>query len=191
MKRVLLDPGHGGRDPGAVGPTGLREKDVVLLVAQLLQTRLGAVSALPMQVRLTRTTDVLVGLRARALIANAWPADAFISLHCNAAANPQAHGFEVFTTPGQNRSDLLAQHLIDAVRVQLPELRLRVDRTDRDDDKEATFTVLAASRVPTALVEMAFISNPQEEGWLRQQAFLDRMVGALATGVQAFLGGGG
>ncbi len=182
-KRVLIDPGHGGPQPGAVGPSGLKEKHVALSVSGLIRDRL--ISAA--DVRMTRTADVGASLVVRADMANNWRADAFVSIHCNAAANRDAHGFEVFTAPGQNRSDVLAEEIIKAVAAAFPQMRIRADTTDGDRDKEANFTVITRARVPAALVELAFISNPREEDLLRQAAFQERMAGAIAQGITAFL----
>lgn len=92
--RVVLDPGHGGRDPGALGPDGLREKDVTLDIAHraapLLAHKLG-ISTL-----LTRDTDDYVALDERTARANAFNADLFISIHCNASKNPMARGIMTF-----------------------------------------------------------------------------------------------
>lgn len=92
--RVVLDPGHGGRDTGTIGPTGLREKDVVLSVAlrlkKLLEERLGT------EVILTRERDVFVPLEERTAIANQYGADLFVSIHANASRNRAAFGVETF-----------------------------------------------------------------------------------------------
>ena len=94
VKRVVLDPGHGGHDPGAIGPSGLREKDVTLDVAHraapLLARELG-ISTL-----LTRDSDDFIPLDERAARANAFQADLFISVHCNASEDPAARGFMTF-----------------------------------------------------------------------------------------------
>jgi len=94
LRRVVLDPGHGGHDPGAVGPAGLREKDVTLDVAHraapILARELG-VSTL-----LTRDSDDFVALDARTARANAFQADLFVSIHCNASEDPSARGFMTF-----------------------------------------------------------------------------------------------
>lgn len=93
-RRVVIDPGHGGSDPGAIGPGGLRESavtlDVARRVAERLATRYGV------QVVLTRDRDVYVDLEARAAHANEAGADAFVSIHCNAARNPDARGISTF-----------------------------------------------------------------------------------------------
>ena len=94
VARVAIDAGHGGSDPGAIGPSGVREKDVTLaiahLVAPILSNELGIVTML------TRDDDRLVPLDARAARANAFHADLFVSIHCNASENPGAHGVMSF-----------------------------------------------------------------------------------------------
>ena len=93
LKRVVLDAGHGGEDPGALGPGGTREKDVALDVVQ----RAGRVLlAKGVEVVLTRSDDTFVPLEERAARANAADADLFLSVHCNAAENTTAKGFEVY-----------------------------------------------------------------------------------------------
>lgn len=95
---VVIDAGHGGADPGAHGPSGVREKDVTLAIARKLAERLRAGGRV--EVRLTRDRDTLIALRDRPRLANAWrrpgqPA-LFVSLHCNASPSPQASGVEVY-----------------------------------------------------------------------------------------------
>ncbi|MFH1288380.1 MAG: N-acetylmuramoyl-L-alanine amidase [bacterium] len=91
---VVLDPGHGGIDPGAIGPTGLKEKDVVLDIA--LKTKKLLTRKLGIKVILTREKDVFVPLRKRAAIANNAKADLFISMHINASRRSYASGIEVY-----------------------------------------------------------------------------------------------
>lgn len=94
LRTIVIDPGHGGRDTGAVGPNGLREKNVVLEIAlklrRLIQKRLG------IRVVMTRTEDVFVPLEERTAIANRAKADFFISIHVNAAPKTRAKGFETY-----------------------------------------------------------------------------------------------
>ncbi|NIA08454.1 MAG: AMIN domain-containing protein [Nitrospiraceae bacterium] len=94
VRRVVIDPGHGGKDPGATGPTGLREKDVVLKIAKkvdlLLKKEVGC------QVILTRSTDRFLPLTQRTAIANARKADLFISIHANASPDRRVHGVETY-----------------------------------------------------------------------------------------------
>jgi N-acetylmuramoyl-L-alanine amidase len=94
VTRVAIDAGHGGSDPGAIGPTGLREKDVTLAVAHLVAPMLS--SELGILTMLTRDDDRLVPLDERAARANAFHADLFVSIHCNASENTAAHGVMSF-----------------------------------------------------------------------------------------------
>jgi len=93
IKKIVLDPGHGGKDPGAVSMSGLREKDIVLDIALRIKRYLETES---IEVRLTRSDDTFVSLWRRADIANKYGADFFISIHANAAHSRYARGFEVF-----------------------------------------------------------------------------------------------
>lgn len=93
VKRIVLDPGHGGKDPGAIGPRGLKEKDVVLSLAKRIKPRL---EALGYEVLMTRTTDVFVELKDRARFANDNKADLFVSLHTNASKNRSVRGIETY-----------------------------------------------------------------------------------------------
>jgi N-acetylmuramoyl-L-alanine amidase len=93
-KRIVIDPGHGGKDPGAISPSGLKEKDIVLQVALMVASRLRENPAY--EVILTRDRDVFVPLEERTAIANANDADLFLSIHVNAAPNRQARGIETY-----------------------------------------------------------------------------------------------
>lgn len=107
VRRVVLDPGHGGHDPGATGPDGLREKDVTLDIAHraapLVARELG-ISTL-----LTRDSDDYVALDERTARANAFQADLFVSIHCNASENAASHGVMTFVLDAS--PDVLASHV--------------------------------------------------------------------------------
>jgi N-acetylmuramoyl-L-alanine amidase len=94
IRRIVIDPGHGGHDPGAVGPSGLQEKDVVLSVGLRLRDLLK--DELGLDVVMTRSTDVFIPLEERTAIANKVNADLFLSVHANAAANRNAAGIETY-----------------------------------------------------------------------------------------------
>jgi N-acetylmuramoyl-L-alanine amidase len=94
VRRVVLDPGHGGSDPGAIGPTGLTEASVTLDVTRRIAERLA--TNFGVQVSLTRDEDIYVDLEARAAHANDAGADLFVSVHCNSAFNHDAHGVATF-----------------------------------------------------------------------------------------------
>jgi N-acetylmuramoyl-L-alanine amidase len=93
IKRIVLDPGHGGKDPGAIGPRGLREKDVVLALAKRIKPRL---EARGYEVLMTRSSDVFVELKDRARFANDNKADLFVSIHTNASKNRKVRGIETY-----------------------------------------------------------------------------------------------
>jgi len=94
IRRILIDPGHGGHDPGAVGPSGLQEKDVVLTIG--LQLRELIKDELGLDVVMTRSTDIFIPLEERTAIANKVNADLFLSVHANAATNRNAAGIETY-----------------------------------------------------------------------------------------------
>ncbi|MCL2760962.1 MAG: N-acetylmuramoyl-L-alanine amidase, partial [Desulfuromonadales bacterium] len=94
IRRIVIDPGHGGKDPGATGPSGIREKDVVLAIGKLVAKKLK--EQLGVDVVMTRSTDVFIELQERTAIANQVGADLFVSIHANASLNPNASGIETY-----------------------------------------------------------------------------------------------
>ena len=108
---MALDPGHGGEDPGAIGPTGLREKDVVLAVALQLRDRLNAVPG--MRVMMTRDADFFVPLGERVRKARRVQADLFISIHADAFLRPEARGASVFALSTRGASSAAARWMAD------------------------------------------------------------------------------
>ena len=103
VRRVTLDPGHGGWDSGATGPTGLMEKDVALDVAHRAAPALAA--ELGVETMLTRDTDAFIDLEERTARANAFQSDIFISIHCNATENGEAHGHEIYVLDPSKEGD--------------------------------------------------------------------------------------
>lgn len=177
-KLVCLDPGHGGSDPGAVGPTGLREKDVNLAIA--LQTA-ELLQAAGMEVMMTREGDYYVDLYTRAAMANDSGAAIFVSIHSNAALNnPAANGTSTYTYDSWQKeeraylSELLQEELVNA-------LGLRNVGIFREN-----FAVLRSTQMPAALVEVAFISNPAEEQRLANQDFQNQAAGALLQAITRY-----
>jgi N-acetylmuramoyl-L-alanine amidase len=182
--RICLDPGHTGMsDPGAVGPGGTTEAAVNMEVCRQLQEVLVAAGH---EVMLTRDgpDDSVDDLYMRVAMAEQWAADVFISVHCNSFSDYRAHGFEVWTMRGQDSSDILATNIIDRMKAAFPGLSLRADMSDGDEDKEAGFAVLKGP-FPSVLVELAFISNPVEEGMLadpvQQRLFAEAIAGGIKT----------
>jgi N-acetylmuramoyl-L-alanine amidase len=187
--KITEDPGHGGRDPGAVGPTGLKESDVALNVCKHLAAYLSPFA----EVYMTRWINKELGatekadLQARCDQANSVKADLFISIHCNSADNPAARGMEVYTLPGDGPSDKLAEEIVRAWEAAIPEVPVRKDLADGDSDKEANFYVLRKTAMPAVLVELGFLSNPEEEKLLADGIFQSKCAETIASGVKKFL----
>jgi N-acetylmuramoyl-L-alanine amidase len=177
---ICLDPGHGGEDSGAVGPLGLKESDAALQIAKYI--RHGLLDS-DHEVICTRLDDKFVSLVGRCEIANVAFADLLLSIHCNAFSNPNAHGYEVWTSRGQTAADPIAERLFESIGEAFPRLAPRYDKTDGDSDKEAGFVVLTQSRMAAVLVETCFISNAIEERWLHDIGWMMRMAGAIISSV--------
>ena len=185
--RICLDPGHDGVvDPGAVGQGGTMESDVALAVCQYAKAFLEANGHEVMLTRSAPDADVNE-LYVRTAMAQEWGAELFVSIHCNAFSDPDAHGFEVWTTRGQDDSDALATALFETIESNFPQLSGRKDTSDGDVDKEAGFAVLKGG-MPSALVELAFISNPEEELILRDPDYQKLFGLAISTGIQRYAG---
>ncbi len=171
---VAIDPGHGGRDPGALGPSGLREADVVLdigLRVRELLTRDGVRSII------LRESDVTVELADRPRLARDAGATIFVSIHANANGSATVNGSETyFLTP---QSLALAQMIQDELGVVLGIPSRGI--------KTANFLVLRDSGVPSVLVEAAFISNADDEARLRDLAFRQKIAAAIHKGIMRFL----
>jgi N-acetylmuramoyl-L-alanine amidase len=112
---IALDPGHGGEDPGALGPGGTREKDVVLQIAQRLRERINAasVNGSPMRAYLTRDADFFVPLHMRVQKARRVQADLFVSIHADAFMTPSARGASVFALSQGGASSTAARWMAD------------------------------------------------------------------------------
>ena len=187
-KIIVLDPGHGGSDPGAIGPTGLQEKQVTLPIAEYLKSILEAKGA---KVILTRTTDVDVygphasgvdELQARVNVANGNQADAFISIHINSFSNPNVGGIATYYFDGSDQSKKLAS----SVQEQIAE------HSGFNGDRgiqPGNLYVLRHSLMPSILVELGFISNPKEEGHLKESATQKDFANELAKGLEIYFGG--
>jgi N-acetylmuramoyl-L-alanine amidase len=185
---IVLDPGHGGSDPGALGPTGLQEKDFNLDVALLTAEELRGRGA---QVFLTREADQYVDLYARTAKANSLGAAVFVSIHGNAAESPRLASLKAGTSTywyapaddpvlgfQRERRELLARCLQKSL----------VDKLGRKDLGlfTANFVVLQTATMPAALVEVAFVSNPEEEGLMRADWFRQAAARALVEGLEDY-----
>lgn len=179
---ILIDPGHGGKDPGAV--YGQRESDIVLAIGKELASLLAATGRTS---ALTRDSDMHLhvnkSLDLATRVQRAQYADCLVSLHCNAATNSQAKGIEVFTSKGQDHSDPLAEYVIKSLMAAFPLRKFRINQTDGDLDKEADFYVLRKSPCPAILVELGFLSNEEEGAWLGNRAVQLHLAMALCAGI--------
>ena len=185
--RVMVDPGHGGGDAGAQGPHGGKEAAVNLAVSLKLRDKLESLGA---DVRMTRETDRKVShpgatqqeeLRARVKLANQWPAQVYVSVHSNSAANASAHGTETYHSRNASRA---SRQLAAAVQ---PEMVKATGFRDRGV-KSANFHVIKNTSMPAILVETGFISNAVEEKHLLDPAVQDRMAQAITNGVEKVFG---
>ncbi len=175
---VAIDPGHGGRDPGAVGRSGLKEADVNLRVGQMVKSRLERDFA----VVVTRVSNQFVSLARRCRVANEAGAAAFVSLHCNSSLNKAACGVETYHHPASGPGRALAERVQgNLVAIGLPDRGVRA----------AEFHVLRHTSMPAALVELGFISNPEDEARLGSAEFLNKAADAIAEAVRDYLHEGG
>lgn len=175
--RIFINPGHapnGKPDPGAIGPTGVQEWRICREVAVKLAALLAQHSVQVLQ------SDSLAEIVDTA---NQWGADCVISLHCNSAVSAEAHGCEIYTTRGVTAADALATAIMTQIKQRLPSLTVRADYTDGDIDKEVNFYVLKYTAAPAILLEMAFISHPEEEACLADGHFQQALAGAVAAGI--------
>jgi N-acetylmuramoyl-L-alanine amidase len=213
---VVLDPGHGGRDTGTIGPTGLTEKELVLDIARrlgpLIEERLGA------EVIYTRTDDVSVPLEERTALANQKKADLFLSIHANSGVR-SATGAETYYlnfTTSRSALDVAArenassektihelQSLIQkialkdkieesrefAAKVQsaLHAARKKTNRRARNRGvRKAPFLVLIGASMPSVLTEITFLSNPREERLLKRTSHRKQLAEALYKGLSQY-----
>ncbi len=214
--RIILDPGHGGRDPGAIGPTGLQEKEVTLSIArklsQLIREKMG------LEVYLTRKDDRFVSLDQRAEIANQLNGDIFLSIHANAGFDKQAKGVETFFnsryTYGEGAEMVAARENSVAesgdvppeVKMILWDLIQNQYRSESNDlshfiqrelskstgledrgVKSARFYVLRGVAMPACLIEVGFISNPWEEKELKKDSFRTKIALGIFNGLRNYI----
>ena len=178
MSTVVIDPGHGGHDPGAVYD-GVREADLNLAIALSLKT-INVTGFKPVTRVLTRDDDRFVALPARAEMANELGAELFVSIHCNAATRPEVSGYSVHHAPGSERGTALAQALHRALVRALP---------GRNDQGilSSSFLVLKRTAMPAALVECEFLSHPGSRAWLQTPEAQDQLAQAIRQGIEEFL----
>jgi N-acetylmuramoyl-L-alanine amidase len=216
IARIVIDPGHGGHDPGAIGE-GVTEADLVLDVALRLEQLLTAVPGV--EVVLTRRTDQFVALQDRTAAANRHEADLFLSIHANASPNGQAKGVETyflnFATTSAAKTVAARENAASGMAMgELPDLikmialndkleesrdlativqralvdRLKVANTTVRDlgVKQAPFMVLIGASMPSVLAEIAFVSNSEEVRLVRDAPYRQRIAEGLFNAIEKY-----
>jgi N-acetylmuramoyl-L-alanine amidase len=217
---VMLDPGHGGKDPGAIGVSGTYEKHVALATAHELRRQL--LASRRYRVALTRSRDVFIPLEGRVALAERHGASLFVSMHADALTDHSVRGASVYTlspTASDAQTAALARRENAADRFAGPEFRnlspevakilaslvrreTRIDsirmadsvvsnfsgevRLLENPSRHAAFVVLKAADIPSVLVEMGFMSNPQDEAALRRPQHRARVATAMRHAIDAY-----
>ena len=180
---ICLDPGHGGRDPGAVGATGLMEKVVNLDIAYKVKSKLRAKGY---SIIMTRTSDTYLSLDQRVTIANNKNATIFASIHNNAFTLPTAHGTETYYS---SSGAPYGYYLADAIQQRV----VANTGSKNRGTKDGGFYVLNHTNMPAALQEGEFLSNPDKEALLKTDAFRNKIAQGVYEGIVNYLNkyGGG
>lgn len=184
-RKIMIDPGHGGRDPGAIGQAGTQEKEVVLDVSLEMARQLRSWGA---EVRLTRETDRQVAgpnapkredLQARVDMANSWPAEIFVSMHANANNNREVKGTETYVA---RDSSAASRRLAASMHKRL------IDDLGQPDRRvlKADFFVIKNTTMPGALMEIAYLSHTDEEKKLADPTFRQQAATAMAEGIKDY-----
>lgn len=222
IRTIVIDPGHGGTESGAVGPSGVLEKELTLTLARDLEARLEQSG---IRVILTRNEDASLPLDSRTALANQNKADLFISIHLNSSLGSGAYGAETYflsaeatdapaaraaaaenveaaPAPEETQADPQAmedlqlilwdlaqsQHMAESQRfakLVQGELNQALQLRDRGV-KQAPFRVLMGAAMPAVLVELGFVSNPDEEKKLQDPEYRGDLIAALARAVQRY-----
>jgi N-acetylmuramoyl-L-alanine amidase len=216
VSRIVIDPGHGGHDPGAQGK-GVTEAELVLDVALRLEKLLSKVSGV--EVILTRRADEFIPLPERTAIANREGADLFLSIHANASTNGQAHGIETyFLNFANNQSAAAVAARENAASTQamggLPDFVKAIALNNKLDEsrdfalhvqramverqrtvnklvkdlgvKQAPFVVLIGANMPSVLAETGFVTNPQEAKLLKGNAYRQKIAESLFNAIRKY-----
>jgi len=172
--KIAIDAGHGGKDPGAVGPSGLKESVVVLEISQVLA---GLLEKVGISTLLTRAEEVFVELGVRCERANDWGADYFVSIHCN-SNGPDAEGVEtLYKSDGGKALAAKVQHALLSVTAE----------RDRGLKHRTDLYVLNGTRMPAILPEVGFISHPETELRLKEPSYRELIALAIYHGIAKHL----
>ena len=177
MGTIVIDPGHGGKDPGAPSVLGFPEKTINLAVAKQLASNL---SQRGFRTVLTRDRDVFIEKEARAAVANRCNADLFVSIHADSSESKSLNGFTVYTARGAgSQSRWSARAIVNA---------MTSTGLDSNGVREADYVVLVKTDCPAVLVEVGYLSNFWEAGKLRDPYMQKRLAQAIADGVVRSMG---
>lgn len=172
---IGIDPGHGGRDPGAIGPGGTREADINLAIALCLAGKLDSLRT-PAGKRVTpvlsRERDVFVSLADRVNLLNRFRCALVLSLHINAAVRNEPRYISAFICGRGGRAETAAGRLLRAV--------VQATGWPNGGVRTSPFYILRKTTAPAVLLEMGFISNPEQERELLRTEVQDRLAGAIS-----------
>jgi len=174
---VVIDAGHGGKDPGATSCLGFYEKSVNLNVARKVASLLKQSGV---RVVMTRNSDSFIELEDRAAIGNRCSANLFVSIHADSCASSSTQGFTLYVARSASWS---SRRAASAISKSMAGTGLKSRGIQRAD-----FRVLVRTRGPAVLVELGYLSNSSEARLLRDGAFQSRLARALANGIRDFLG---
>jgi N-acetylmuramoyl-L-alanine amidase len=176
---IVIDPGHGGKDPGAIGTsTRTKESDLVLKVGLMLQKQLEAKG---FRTYITRDDDRYVDLYQRPNIANKLGADLFVSIHINAFSKPSAQGIEVLYAEDPSRDNY------GFARIMQDYLLSYLNRVDRGVVNRPRLVVLKNTMMPAVLAELGFLTNPEEEQLLIHDEYLQKSANAMYKSIIDYL----
>lgn len=175
--KVVIDPGHGGLDPGAIGQMGTKEKTIVLEISFKIGNILLKNGV---ETSYTREVDMTQSLQEKCDVSNSANPDYFVSIHANSFTSTTPSGIETYYSSGNEAGQALAQ----AVQTELIKETGRVDR----GIKTAGFYVLNNTNATAILVETSFVSNPEEEKLLVTEDYQNKLAVAISTGILKSLG---
>jgi N-acetylmuramoyl-L-alanine amidase len=174
---VVIDPGHGGKDPGAISVKGFYEKTVNLSVARKVAARLRQCG---LRVVMTRDSDSYVELERRAEIANQYRADLFVSIHADSSMTGTEKGYSVYVA---RQASYASQKVANAIAKNLHNVS-----PDGNGIKQADYRVLVKTQMPAVLVEMGYISNHGEASLIATDSFQSRIAEAISDGICETIG---
>ncbi|MEW6456561.1 MAG: N-acetylmuramoyl-L-alanine amidase [Acidobacteriota bacterium] len=213
VKKIVIDPGHGGHDPGAIGLFGLKEKEIVLDIALKIKKLIE--KNLDIDVIITRNKDNFIPLEERTAKANSEKADLFISIHANSSRNKNRNGFEIYTlnfTTDPDAIDVAAREnavstksigelenilkkiILNSKLSESQGLAKMIHKSMENNAfpvpkglKQAPFYVLIGAEMPSILVEVAYLSNARDAALLRKPSEREKIASGIYNGILEYL----